>query len=355
MDGDVTGPDRLRWGLLAAGAIAAEFAEGVRESETGVVHAIASRDLRRAEAFAAAHGVPVSYGSYEELLADPAVDAVYVATPHPFHAQWAIRAADAGKHLLCEKPIGLDEADARAIVEAARRNDVFLMEGFMYRVHPQTLKVIELLEQGAIGRVRLIDLAFSFGPELDASERLFSHDLGGGAILDIGCYLTSFARLVAAQATGRTSVEPMEIAAVGYVDPDDRVDHFALASLRFPGEVFAQLSCSIRQTQEQRLRLYGDVGVLSVAAPSWCTWMPEHQTVGASTIVVDRAGESTETIEVSAPRSLYAYEADHVAAQLARGQSPALSWADSIENMRTLDRWRAAIGLAYGREPGEEG
>src|SRR5262245_32651872 len=143
--------DSLKWGLLATGNIAKAFAKGVARSKTGKLAACASRDKAKAEAFAKEFNVPKAHGSYEALLADPEVQAVYISTPHPLHAEWAIKAAEAGKHILCEKPIGLNHAEAMAIVEAAARNNVFLMEAFMYRCHPQMAKVVELVKGGAIG------------------------------------------------------------------------------------------------------------------------------------------------------------------------------------------------------------
>ena len=140
----------LNWGIISTGRIAGAFAAGLKHSETGKPVAVASRDKDKAQEFAAKYNVPKAYGSYEELLADDSVEAVYIATPHPFHAEWAIKAAEAKKHILCEKPIGINHAEAMAIVEAAAENDVFLMEAFMYRCHPQTQKLVELLEETII-------------------------------------------------------------------------------------------------------------------------------------------------------------------------------------------------------------
>jgi predicted dehydrogenase len=332
--------DRLRWGLLATGFIAPEFARGIRASETGLVAAVASRDLQRAQAFAAAHGVPVAHAGYEALLDDPTIDVVYVATPHSLHAEWAIKAAEAGKHVLCEKPIALNESEAAAMVDAARRNDVFLMEGFMYRAHPQTERLVELLRNGAVGRVRLIDVAMSFWADAAAAPRLVDASLGGGAILDVGCYCTSIALLAAAAANAGRVVEPSDITGHGYIDPRDNVDHFALASMQFAEGLYAQLSCGVRLADENRVRIHGEDGVVELAPPSWVSFDP-HQTA----IVIARHGRDKEVIEVPAAKPLFAYEVDCVAAHIADRQAPTMSWDDSLANMRTLDRWRTAIGL----------
>ncbi|MBV8782471.1 MAG: Gfo/Idh/MocA family oxidoreductase, partial [Phycisphaerae bacterium] len=153
--------DQLAWGILGAGDIAKQFAKGVAASRTGTLVAIGSRDKAKADAFATEFSVPAAHGSYEALLADRNVQAVYIATPHPHHAEWAIRAAEAKKHLLVEKPIALNHADAMAIVEAARENDVFLMEAFMYRCHPQTRRLWQLVNERAVGDVCLIRASFA--------------------------------------------------------------------------------------------------------------------------------------------------------------------------------------------------
>ena len=136
---------KLKWGLLASGRIANAFAKGVLASQNGQLVAVGSRSQEKADEFAKQYDIPNRHGSYEALLADPEVDAVYISTPHPGHAEWAIKAAEAGKHILCEKPITMNASQAMAVIEAARQNDVFLMEAFMYRCHPQTEKLRELL------------------------------------------------------------------------------------------------------------------------------------------------------------------------------------------------------------------
>ena len=147
---------QLNWGIIGTGAIAKTFAKGVAGSLTGKLVGVGSRDLASANTFADEFQIPNRHGSYESLLADPAIHAVYVSTPHPFHKEWAIKAAIAKKHILCEKPIGVNSSDAEEIIAAARANDVFLMEAFMYRCHPQIAKLIDLIQGGAIGKVRVI-------------------------------------------------------------------------------------------------------------------------------------------------------------------------------------------------------
>src|SRR3954466_6670488 len=174
----------LRWGILGTGRIASAFAAALAETDSGTLVAVASRDQATADRFGDKFGVPHRHAAYELLLADPDVDAVYIATPHPHHAEWAIRTAEAGKHILCEKPLTLNQPTSMAVVDAARRNDVFLMEAFMYRCHPQTQELVALIRGGAIGEVRLIEATFSFRSGSAPDSRLYSNALGGGGILD---------------------------------------------------------------------------------------------------------------------------------------------------------------------------
>jgi predicted dehydrogenase len=172
----------LRWGIIGAGHIAREFADGIGESQTGVLAAIGSRSQSGADQFAAVYEGIRAHGSYQALLDDSEIDAVYIATPHPMHAEWTIKAAEAGKHILVEKPIGMNAPEAAAMIDAAMENDVFLMEAFMYRCHPQTAKLAELIRSGAIGEVRLIRASFCYDGGSDLSSRAFAPELGGGGI-----------------------------------------------------------------------------------------------------------------------------------------------------------------------------
>ena len=193
---------KLRWGIIGLGRIAAKFARDLPRSHSGKLLAVASRSQAKADEFGEEFGAVRRYGSYQDLLADEEVEAVYIATPHPFHAEWAIAAAEAGKHILCEKPLTVNHPQAMAVVEAARRNDVFLMEAFMYRCHPQTAKLVELIRRGVIGEVRAVQATFGFHASYDLDGRLLKRSLGGGGILDVGCYCVSMARLVAGVAQG---------------------------------------------------------------------------------------------------------------------------------------------------------
>ena len=338
----------LRWGIIGTGKIAAAFAQALEHTNSGDLVAVASRTEENAERFGVAHAVGRRHASYEALVDDTGIDAVYISTPHPMHAEWAIKCAEAGKHLLCEKPMTLNEADTMAVVEAARRNDVFLMEAFMYRCHPQTEKLVELLRSGAIGDVKLVRATFGFRLPYDPKERHIANELGGGGILDLGCYTVSMSRLVAATALGVEVAEPREVHAVGHVGPDSRVDEYTSATLLFDGDIVAEVSCGVRLATGSEVRIYGTEGHIVVPEPWFCS----GREGGTSFIEVQRTGEEPKRVDITTDRWLYAIEADHVAENVDRRQAsfPGMTWEDSLANMRTLDRWREAIGVEYDPE-----
>ncbi|MGH2558584.1 MAG: aldo/keto reductase [Thermomicrobiales bacterium] len=336
----------LRWGIIGTGAIATSFAAGLAEARTGRVVAVASREQATAERFGEQYGAERRYDAYADLLTDDEIDAVYVATPHPFHAEWAIRAAEAGKHVVCEKPMGVNHAEAMAVVEAARRHDVFLVEGYMYRCHPQIARLVELIRNGAIGPVRLIQATFSFRLPFNPDHRLYRHDLAGGGILDVGGYPTSIASLAAGAVNGAPFAEPETVTGTGHIGAESRVDEWAIASLAYPGGIVAQLATGVGVAGDNVVRVVGDDGRITLPAP-W--FLRGHNRT--TRIVVER-GQECEEIELTAPASAYAMEADLVGDHLAARQAPppAMGHDESLANMRTLDRWRDAIGLVYDQE-----
>jgi predicted dehydrogenase/aryl-alcohol dehydrogenase-like predicted oxidoreductase len=339
----------LRWGIIGTGAIAHTFARGVQHSKAGKLVAVGSRRQQSADAFAKEFNLTRAHGSYEALLADAQVDAVYVSTPHPLHAEWAIKTAEADKHVLCEKPLAVNYAEAMAVVQAARENDVFLMEAFMYRCHPATRRLAELVREGAIGRVCMIQSTFSFQAGTDPKSRLMNNALGGGGILDVGCYPVSLARLIAGAAAGQDFLDPFEVKGCGHLG-ETNVDEWTAAVLRFPSDIVAQVATGVRVSQDNAARIYGLEGSITLPWP----WIPAREG-GATTILLQRKGKEKEEIVVETDEWLYGIEADTVAANLERRQAawPAMSWEDSLGNMRTLDRWRAEIGLSHPADQAE--
>ena len=339
--------ERVRWGIVGTGKIARVIARALAESDTGELVAVGSRRAERAAAFAAEFP-PVGRhdGGYEGVVEDPRVDLVYVATTHPSHREWATRAADAGKHLLCEKPLAVNRTDAEAIVHAARRNDVFLLEAFAYRCHAQTRRLVELVGSGAIGEVRMIDATFGYDAGPEPGNYLLVHELAGGSILDVGCYPTSMAHLIARAATGRIA-EPEDVEGVAEIGTTTRVDHSAAAVLRFEGGIIARLACSVGADLDGSLRIFGSEGRITVPSP----WLPGRIGTRAE-IVLERHGAEPVVEEIGLGAGVYTIEVDAVGSMVRAGErSPSvLPWEESLANMGTLDRWRSAVGLRYEQD-----
>lgn len=339
--------NRIRWGILSTGAIARTFARNLAASKTGALVAVASRDQSTADKFGDEFNVARRYARYEDLLADPNVDAVYIAPPHPLHAVWTIRACEAKKHVLVEKPIAVNHAQAMAMVEAAIEHDVFLMEAFMYRCHPQTARLIELIrDERAIGDVQLIEAAFSFRAGFNAESRIFKNAQAGGGILDVGCYTISMSRLIAGIATGRPFADPIDVRGSARLG-DTGVDEWAVATLKFPKEILATCTTGVRMNHENAVEIFGTEGRITLPNP----WVANRTNAEAGRIIVRRYGEPAREIDVPADQTSFTYEADVVGRAILEGRrqapSPAMTWDDSLGNIRTLDRWRESIGLAY--------
>lgn len=340
---------RLHWGIIGTGAIAKAFAHGLKQSRTGQLVAVGSRTRASAEAFAKAHGIPNFHGSYEALLVDKTVQVVYITTPHPFHAEWAIKAVEAGKHVLCEKPLALNQWQAQAMFEAASKAGVYLSEAFMYRFHPQTAKLAELIRDGVIGDVRMIRASFGFGGDwIDPESRLFKNELGGGGILDVGCYTVSGVRLVAGAAISKPFDNPATVLGCGHVGETD-VDEWAAAVLQFKSGITAQVSTSIRARLDNTIEVFGTRGQLLVPNP----WAAEREK-GVSGKVIQTTGKEPIEHEIPADVTSFALEADGVGRAIAAGhcepEPPAMTWQDTLGNMAVLDEWRKQVGVIYQAE-----
>ena len=338
---------RLRWGILATGRIAEKFAAGVAASESGRLAAVGSRSEAGARAFARRHNIPRAHASYEALLADAEVDAVYIATPHSMHLEWTLKAARAGKHILCEKPIGIHRGEAARMVEAAREHGVFLMEAFMYRCHPQTAKVAEIIRSGALGEIRVVQATFGYNRPFDPASRSWRNELGGGGILDVGCYPVSFSRLVAGVAAGKPFLDPVEMSGSGVTHPQTGVDVWTAATLRFETGLIAQVACSVGVQQENTVRIYGTEGWLHVVEP----WTPSRNEGRAGRLRLHRAGATAaEVIVIPHQAGEYTLEADTVVRCIRAGKREAdeMSWADTLGNAAALDRWLEIAGVRYG-------
>ncbi|NTF66316.1 aldo/keto reductase [Rhizobium rhizogenes] len=335
----------IRWGIIGPGTIAKTFADGVAHSRGGKLVAIASRNPDKPGLGDNFPGARIVNG-YEALLADKDVDAIYIATPHTGHAEWAIKAIRAGKHVLVEKPIALSAYDAEAIYYEATKAGVFAGEAFMYRVHPQTAKLIELVKSGVNGDIRIIRSSFGFNMgSVRPEHRLFANETAGGGILDVGGYPVSMARLIAGAADGKPFLDPDKVSGVAHLGQTG-VDEWASAVLKFPNNIIAEVSCSIMANQDNTLRIIGSEGRIEVKD----FWFASGHKGGVGKIELIKGGE-TQVIEVKEDRWLYSFEVDAAGDAIRAGAKefayPGIGWADSIGNLRVLDQWRATIGLEY--------
>lgn len=332
---------RVRWGILGPGGISQEFLKGALGSASGVVTAIGTRNPDRPEL---AEKFPVlRILDNDALIADPDIDAIYIATPHTQHAEWAIRAADAGKHVLTEKPAAISAAQVETMFAAAARNATFLGEAFMYRLHPLTEFILELLDQGRIGELRMIRSSFGFAiPVFLPHHRLFRKELGGGAILDLAGYPVSMARLLAGHATRRDDLVPVSIEGVSRNGPTG-VEEISAATAAFENGVIAQMSVSIAQWQDNVLHLMGTLGRLEIED----FWFGSGKYGGTREIrMVPNHGEA-EVIPFTDDRNVYSFQFEAANAAIRAGRMrfayPGMSEADSIANARALDLWLAGV------------
>ncbi|CAA9280706.1 MAG: hypothetical protein AVDCRST_MAG77-3815 [uncultured Chloroflexi bacterium] len=299
---------KLRWGILSTARIGRQrFIPGVRNSQQSEVVAVGSRDIAAARQFAADLDIPKSHGSYEELLADPDVDAVYISLPNLLHREWTIRAADAGKHVMCEKPHARRRRDAEEMAVACRAAGVLLMEAFMYRHHPQHTRVFELVGEGVIGNPVMIRASFSYAMGADRREGRdvrVQPELEGGSLMDVGCYAVNAARYL-------FGAEPLEVAAQQRVDPALGVDTLFAGTLRFPGDRLAQIDGGFDAAGTQRYELAGAKGLIHVER----AYLP-GETPGQVHVIT---GGERRVVE-SAAADQYALEADHMARSIRAGR-----------------------------------
>jgi predicted dehydrogenase len=306
----------VRWGILSTARINRAVIPHLVESPESELVAVASRTQERADAYAREWGIPRSHGSYEALLADPDVDAIYISLPNGPHVEWSIHCLEAGKHVLCEKPFARFPDDVERAFDAAERAERLLMEAFMWRHHPQSTKLVELVRGGAIGELRLIRATFSFTIDKDTDVRL-DPQLGGGALMDVGCYCIGGLRLFGG--------EPVRVSGHQVVGPTG-VDLRYAAAVEFPGRVLAHFDCAFDLPRRQELELVGADGTLYVPTPF---------AIHAPGIELRRAGE-VERIEVeSADR--YRLQCDNFSRAIRGLEEPLLGREDALGQARTID------------------
>ncbi|MDZ4815374.1 MAG: aldo/keto reductase [Verrucomicrobiota bacterium] len=340
------GTRKLNWGILGTGSISHALAKALGDSDTGVLHAIASRSMDKAKDWAAKYGISKAFCSYDDLINDPDVDAIYIALPNSDHALWTIRAANAGKHILCEKPLAINHSQLMVMLEACRRNKVFFMEAFMWRCHPGTQNWISLLKQGTIGDIRMIDAQFSFNLNGNSEHSRMNNELGGGGIMDVGCYCLSAARLIAGIASGQDFSDPITLNAYGKVGISG-VDEWAAAILKFPNDVIATVSSGIQLNQKNELRVWGSSGHMVIPSP----WFADGR------VIVSKDGQAPEEITHPSTKNLYTHEVDMLGTCVRESRleayAPSMTWADSLSQQKSLDLWRKTVGVKFDCEAPE--
>ena len=334
----------LRWGILSTGNIARQFAGSFKTAQHGKLQAVASRAADAARSFAANHAIASSYGDYTELLRDPTVDAVYNALPNHLHHHFTLAALRAGKHVLCEKPIAMSLAQAQEMFDVADQNGKLLVEAFMYRSHPLTKAYLAAVRAGMVGQVRLLRASFSFKVTKPQGNIRFDPALGGGVLMDVGCYCIDFARMITGTAPDRMHA----VATFG----DTGVDTSAAVTLGHPDGSLASFSVAMTAHADNTTSICGTDGYIEIPIP----WKPP--VIGA----VWRFGQSTptkmdqaanpaappappakQTHTVDAGKDLYALEADDFALAVIGKIPPAVSKAESLDNARTMERVKASL------------
>jgi D-xylose 1-dehydrogenase (NADP+, D-xylono-1,5-lactone-forming) len=319
----------VHWGILSTARINDKFIAGCAQSDTVEITAVASRDAKRAQSYADERGIERGYGSYEELLADPEIEAVYISLPNSLHIDWTRRALEAGRHVLCEKPLTRRPAEVTAVFDLAERQGRLLMEAFMYRHNPQTHRVVEFVRSGAVGRLRLVRGAFSFRITDDANVRL-ERALDGGALMDVGSYCVNAARLLAGEPTQVTAQQ-----AFG----GDGVDVVFAGTMSFDDDVIAHFDAGLMLADRAELEVVGEDGSLFLADPWHCR----------QPVIEVRSGDAIERLELT-PLNSYRLEAENFSAAIRGEAEPLLGRADALGQATAIEALyvSAETGQAVG-------
>jgi predicted dehydrogenase len=323
----------VRWGILGAGSIAKSFSKGVNALPDAQLIAVGSRDAAKSNTFADEFGIKNRHAGYDALVNDPEVDAVYVATPHPFHKEHSLLALNAGKPVLCEKPFTINVGELEEVVKVARERKLFLMEGMWTRYFPLMYKVRELLKEGAIGEPRMLQADFGFRSGINPEGRLFNPELGGGALLDVGVYVTSLASMVFG--------EPERITGLTTLG-ETGVDEQSAMVFGYKSGALSVLCTAVRTNTPHVAYINGTDGRITIQSP-W--WKPEKMTLS-------RSGKPDEEINLPMESSGFNYEAAEVGRCLRAGklESDVMPLEESLGIMRTMDTLRSQWGLKYPME-----
>lgn len=317
--------EKVRWGILGCANIAVKAViPAIQQSETGTVVAIASRERSKAEETAVELGLGRAWGSYEELVADPGVDAIYIPLPNHLHTPWAIRAAQAGKHVLCEKPIALDEGEAREMASACAAAGVVFAEAFMYRFHPRYDRIKEIIDSGEIGTIRGMHASFRYDGSQKSDNVRWYRDMGGGGIYDVGCYCISSARLL----LGR---EPEAVTAQAFFSPrHDHVDMMASGLVEFPGGVSLTFDCAMWASPRQTLEIIGTEGRIELTESAFSNPRPDQA------FITVQVGDFRRLEQVVGPNQ-YTLMVDDFGRAVQNGTPVRFGPDDAVANIRVVE------------------
>ena len=320
--------EQIRWGILSTANIGrSRVIPAIHASNNGIVSAVASRDLARAQDFAQANDIPTAYGTYEALIADPNIDAIYIPTPNSEHAEWSLKCADAGKPTLCEKPLASDGNEAQRMVDRFSDAGVTFAEAFMYRFHPRTVRVKQMVDDGAIGEIKAINAAFTFTVRNEANVRL-NKSLAGGSLMDVGCYCVNVLRHM-------TGHEPYRVEAIAVMGDESGVDESLTGILAFSGGVLGHFDCGLRTYRAHRYDIRGTNGRIRVND----AFVPDAD----QTTTIDYwHGDDYEEITIP-PANHYQLMVEDFADALLNDRAPRFDPQDGVENMRVIDRLLSSV------------
>ena len=312
---------KIRWGVLSTANIGRWAVNpAIQASANGELRAVASRDPDQARAFAKDGGIPVAYGSYEELLADDAIEALYIPLPNSLHREWTIRAAEAGKHVLCEKPLALSEAECLEMQAAATSAGTLLMEAFMYRFHPRTERLLEIVASGELGELRMISSAFTFRLKNPDNIRL-DPKLGGGSLMDVGCYCVNASRTVA-------GAEPIEAQAIA-VQSASGVDEMMAGTLRFENDLLASFQCGLNTKRRE---------ILEIGATDACLRVADAFLPGEDDVSIEELRDGADAVSHAITGiDEYRLMVEHFADCIINGAEPRYPATEAALNMRTIE------------------
>ncbi|MDG2061444.1 MAG: aldo/keto reductase [SAR86 cluster bacterium] len=332
----------INWGILGTGVIAKAFAHSIKDAKDCILYGVASRSSSNAKQFAQEFKCN-SFEGYKNLIEDPSVDAIYIALPHNYHFEFTLSALNHKKSVLCEKPMTINSEETMTLIDLARKNKTLLMEAFMYRTHPQTLKIKEIIKQDFANEPIEIEASFGFEAKVSVDHRLLNPDLGGGSILDIGCYPMSFARMIVGIQEGKLFANPSSIEAKGTLSPEG-IDLFSSANLEFTNGSKAFISCAINQNLSNSVLISSRSKSLQISQPWNCGEFEGRQ----SNLIFSKDNESI-IIKINENLGVFTHEINHFVNLIKSGflESSLVSHADSLGNMSNLDRWRGQLGVSY--------